>query len=56
MAKRDYYEILGVAKDATDDDIKKAYRQLALKYHRTATPAIRPPKKNSRKLPRLTRF
>jgi molecular chaperone DnaJ len=31
--KRDYYEILGVQKDATDDDIKHAYRTLAKKYH-----------------------
>lgn len=31
--KRDYYEILGVSKDATQKDIKKAYRKLALKYH-----------------------
>src|SRR5881392_2049617 len=33
MAKRDYYEILGVAKNATEDDIKKAYRKLAMKFH-----------------------
>ena len=33
MAKRDYYEILGVQRDASDDDLKKAYRRLALKYH-----------------------
>ncbi len=33
MAKRDYYDILGVPKNATDDDIKKAYRKLAMKFH-----------------------
>ena len=33
MAKRDYYEVLGISKNATDDEIKKAYRQLAKKYH-----------------------
>jgi molecular chaperone DnaJ len=33
MSKRDYYEILGVAKNASDDDIKKAYRKLAMKHH-----------------------
>src|SRR3954454_22607772 len=31
--KRDYYEVLGVARACTDDDIKKAYRRLALQYH-----------------------
>ncbi len=33
MAKRDYYDILGVPKNATEDDIKKAYRKLAMKHH-----------------------
>jgi len=33
MAKRDYYDVLGVARNATDDDIKKAYRKLAMKHH-----------------------
>ena len=33
MAKRDYYEILGVAKDATEQEIKKAYRKLAMQHH-----------------------
>ncbi|MGH2179936.1 DnaJ domain-containing protein, partial [Enterococcus faecalis] len=32
-AKRDYYEVLGLAKGASDDEIKKAYRNLSKKYH-----------------------
>ena len=33
MAKRDYYEVLGLGRDAGEADIKKAYRRLAMKYH-----------------------
>src|SRR3970282_2103252 len=38
MAQRDYYEVLGVNRDASEDNIRKAYRKLAMKWHPDRNP------------------
>ena len=53
--KRDYYEVLGVKKNATDEELKKAYRKLAKQNHRTSTPGTKPPRPASRRSTRPMR-
>jgi len=55
MSKRDYYDILGVNRDAATADIKKAYRKAAVKHHPDKNPDDPGPRTSSRNSARPTR-
>ena len=55
-AKRDYYEVLGVGKDADDSALKKAYRQVAKKYHPDMNPGDAEAEKKFKRHQRLMRY
>ena len=56
MEFRDYYKILGVQRTASEDEIKKAFRKLARKFHPDVNPNDKEAERASRKSTRRTRF